>query len=150
MSPNQYSWLDVITIRRAGVLLRPHLWFSNIKMTGLEVAILTHNDKHCGHVPCRPPSLTLWGCRCLLWWGKQHAIVIFRIKWVWIWLELSDTRVSSRGAFFGRIDYPRFQKKNKNTIAIGFLKLLTRIHRVATVAARENQEGQDKYWPRAS
>jgi len=41
----------------------------------------------------------------------QHAIVVFRIKWVWIWLRLSDTRVSSRGAFFGRIDDPRFKKK---------------------------------------
>ena len=41
----------------------------------------------------------------------QHAIVVFRIKWVWIWLRLSDTRVSSRGAFFGRTDYPRSQKK---------------------------------------
>ena len=41
----------------------------------------------------------------------QHAIVIFRIKWVWIWLRLSGTRVPSGGAFFGRIDYPRFQKK---------------------------------------
>ena len=44
-------------------------------------------------------------------WGKQHAIVIFRIKWAWIWLRLPDTRVSSGGAFFGRIEYPRFQKK---------------------------------------
>ena len=42
---------------------------------------------------------------------KQHAIVIFRMKWVLICLELADTRVSSRGAFFGGIDYPRFQKK---------------------------------------
>ena len=90
-------------------------------MTGLEVAILTHDETHCGHVPCRPPSPALWGCRCLLWWGKQHAIVVFRIKWVWIWLELSDTRVSSRGAFFGRIDYPRFQKKTIFEIASSFL-----------------------------
>ena len=44
----------------------------------------------------------------------QHAIVVFRIKWVWIWLRLSGTRVPSRGAFFGRIDYPRFQKKKKS------------------------------------
>ena len=41
----------------------------------------------------------------------QHAIDIFRIKWVWIRLRLSGTRVPSRGAFFGRIDDPRFQKK---------------------------------------
>jgi len=41
----------------------------------------------------------------------QHAIVVFRIKWVWIWLRLSGTRVPSRGAFFGRKDYPRSQKK---------------------------------------
>ena len=80
-------------------------------MTGLEVAILTHDDTHCGHVPCRPPSITRWRCRCTAGWGKHHAIVIFRIKWVWIWLGLSDTRVSSRGAFFGRIDDPSFQKK---------------------------------------
>ena len=43
----------------------------------------------------------------------QHAIVIFRIKWVWIWLRLSGTRVPSRGAFFGRIEYPRSQKKKR-------------------------------------
>ena len=45
----------------------------------------------------------------------QHAIVIFRIKWVWIWLRFSGTRVPSRGAFFGRKDYPRSQKKKKPT-----------------------------------
>ena len=44
----------------------------------------------------------------------QHAIVVFRIKWVWIWLRLSGARVPSGGAFFGRIDYLRFQKKKKN------------------------------------
>ena len=27
---------------------------SNMKMTRLEVAILTHDDMHWGHVPCRP------------------------------------------------------------------------------------------------
>ena len=43
----------------------------------------------------------------------QHAIVVFRIKWVWIWLRLSGARVPSRGAFFGRIDYPSFKKKKK-------------------------------------
>ena len=42
----------------------------------------------------------------------QHATVIFRIKWVWIWLRLPGVRVPSGGAFFGRIDYLRFQKKN--------------------------------------
>ena len=41
----------------------------------------------------------------------QHAIVVFRIKWVWIWLRLSGARVPSRGAFFGRIEDPSFQKK---------------------------------------
>ena len=45
---------------------------------------------------------------------KQHATVIFRIKWVWIWLRLSGTRVPSRGAFFGRKDYPRSQKKKNS------------------------------------
>ena len=43
----------------------------------------------------------------------QHAIVVFRIKWVWIWLRLSGARVPSGGAFFGRIEYLRFQKKKK-------------------------------------
>ena len=43
----------------------------------------------------------------------QHAIVVFRIKWVWIWLRLSGARVPSRGAFFGRIEDPSFQKKKK-------------------------------------
>ena len=43
----------------------------------------------------------------------QHAIVVFRIKWVWIWLRLPGTRVPSGGAFFGRIDYLRFKKKKK-------------------------------------
>ena len=43
----------------------------------------------------------------------QHATVIFRIKWVWIWLRLPGTRVPSGGAFFGRIDNLRFKKKKK-------------------------------------
>ena len=43
----------------------------------------------------------------------QHAIVVFRIKWVWIWLRLPGTRVPSGGEIFGRIDYLRFQKKKK-------------------------------------
>ena len=31
----------------------------NIKLTGLEVEIWTHNDTHRGHVPCRPLSITI-------------------------------------------------------------------------------------------
>ena len=48
----------------------------------------------------------------------QHAIVVFRIKWVWIWLRLSGTRVPSRGAFFGRIEDPSFQKKKKKVCGV--------------------------------
>ena len=44
----------------------------------------------------------------------QHATVIFRTKWVWIWLRLPSIKVPSGGAFFGRIEYPRFQKKKKS------------------------------------
>ena len=40
-------------------------WFTydcqNIKLTGLDVAILTHDEKHCGHVQCRPPSIAIHG-----------------------------------------------------------------------------------------
>ena len=41
-------------------------------MTGLEVAILTHDDTHFGHVPCRPPSITVEGVGVLL--GEDSAI----------------------------------------------------------------------------
>lgn len=71
-----------------------------------------------------PPALDYDpGCRCTAGWGKHHAIAIFRIKWVWIWLRLSDTRVSSRGAFFVRIDDPRSQKKNSSSLYIFFFDI---------------------------
>ena len=45
---------------------------SNIKMTGMEVAILTHDDTHCGHVPCRPPLVTTEGVGVLL--GEESTM----------------------------------------------------------------------------
>ena len=50
----------------------------------------------------------------------QHATVVFRIKWVWIWLRLPGVRVPSGGAFFGRIEYPRFQKKKMENPGLVF------------------------------
>jgi len=41
-------------------------------MTGLEVAILTHIDTQCGHVPCRPPSVTIQGVGVLL--GEESTM----------------------------------------------------------------------------
>ena len=41
-------------------------------MTGLEVAILTHNDLHCGHVLCRPPSIAIQGVGDRL--GKEGSM----------------------------------------------------------------------------
>ena len=38
-------------------------------------------------------------------------LVVLRIKWVWIWQQLPDTKLSSGGAFFGRIEELRFKKK---------------------------------------
>ena len=46
-------------------------------------AVLTHNDTHCGHVPCRPPLVTTKGVGVLL--GEESTMrFLFRIKWVWI------------------------------------------------------------------
>ena len=53
--------IDNIAFTRAGIPLWPRFLLSNIKMTGLEEAILTYNDAHCGHVPCRPPSIAIKG-----------------------------------------------------------------------------------------
>ena len=41
-----------------------------MKMTGLEVAILTHDDTHYGHVPCRPPLVMTRGVGDTIWVRK--------------------------------------------------------------------------------
>ena len=41
-------------------------------MTGFEVAILTHNDTHCGHAPCRPPLIAIQGVGVLL--GEESTM----------------------------------------------------------------------------
>ena len=43
----------------------------NIEMTELKVAILKQDDTHCGHVPCRPPSITIQGVGLLL--GEESS-----------------------------------------------------------------------------
>ena len=36
------------------------------------MAILTHDDTHCGHVPCRPPSVTTGAIGVLL--GEESSM----------------------------------------------------------------------------
>ena len=36
------------------------------------MAILTHNDKHCGHVPCRPPLVTIKGAG--VYFGEESSM----------------------------------------------------------------------------
>jgi hypothetical protein len=40
-------------------------------------------------------------------------LVVFRIKWVWIWQQLPDTKLSSGGAFFVGKSSWDFKKKKK-------------------------------------
>ena len=36
------------------------------------MAILTHDETHCGHVPCHPPSITIQGVGVLL--GEESTM----------------------------------------------------------------------------
>ena len=57
---------------RAGIPYWSIYGFQNIKLTGLEVAILTHNDTHCVHVPYRPPLIAFQGVNDRL--GKEGSM----------------------------------------------------------------------------
>ena len=79
----------------------PILWLSNMKMTATVMTILMQNDMHCGHVPWRPPSVTIEGVGDTSWVRKAACdLLLFRIKWLGLNItELNDwmLRVSTGG-----------------------------------------------------
>ena len=67
-------------------------------------------------------------------------LVVFRIKWVWIWQQLPDTKLSSGGAFFGRIEYSwDFKKKSYDNQRCIFRIGMNRMAGTKFVPTRQKQ-----------